>query len=184
MYWIIFQLQMEARAAPRDHFRGRAFLPSRLTGHPLCAATAFAPLPLFQQLIFSKNLTCLRCKRIRVLLDLMTRHLLNTGIVRFCDYQIMWLIAFCDCFAKSRLCRDCHSAYWIMWLIGFCDYFILVPWYSRKRILWLSPYDIHSCRKRILWLFCSGPKWVTIDNPKTFIPVENGYYDYFASAPG
>ena len=36
--------------------------------------------------------------------------------------------------------------------------------YSRKRILWLSPCDIHSCRKRMLWLFCPGPKLVTMDN--------------------
>ena len=42
--------------------------------------------------------------------------------------------------------------------------FKLIWLYSRKWIMWLPPYDIHSRRKRILWLFCPGPRWDTMNN--------------------
>ena len=39
----------------------------------------------------------------------------NKGLIRFCDYQILLLVAFCDCFANSRS----PILYW--------GYLVLVP---------------------------------------------------------
>ena len=55
--------------------------------------------------------------------------------------------------------------YW--WLYGdprLHYYTILIcNTYSRNWILWLAPYDTYYCKNQILWLFCHGPKRVTME---------------------
>ena len=73
-----------------------------------------------------------------------------------------WLLSIC---ATSYTVENGYCDYHLMTFIPvenrYCDYFALVPNRSTW-IMWLSAYDIPSCRKRILWLFCLGPGVVTI----------------------